>query len=234
MGPEEISNAVGGLFNSQVMQKFVVYVGWSILALLILGSFVVVYYLIQFKYKVTYPVILYDSDKNSAQILKFKKDRARIIKRKNGIRKTQFLFQRKITEPIRQEDVKPGNIINLLRINDDGTYTTLPSFRLDKVQRKVGTETKQYDEPVEFEYLTNEEKMWCVLELKETQQSNQLEDAQKRILTYTLIAIGLLGAIVIAGIWLTLKYTGGVTDALKGITPSLANIASGFSGSVPI
>jgi len=230
MNPNEMGLALDQFFNNNIMGQILLYTGYTLLGVLVLAFFIFIYYILQYKYKVIYPIILYDSDGNSAQILKYKKDRARIIKKKNGIRRTHFLFQNKKTEPLKQEDIKPGNRINLLRINDDGTYATMPSFKLDITLDKGGKETKQVKQ---FEYLSNEERAWCLLELKETAEANTTDEAQRRIFNYTMIAIIILVAFVMLGIWLTLKYTGNVSDALQGTTSQLSNIARNIGGVAP-
>jgi len=230
MNPDQMSLMLDQFFNNNIMGKLLVYAGYTLLAVSIIAFFIFIYFIIQYKYKVIYPVILYDSDGNSAQILRYKKDRARIIKNKNGTKKTHFLFQNKKTEPLRQEDIKPGNRINLLRINDDGTYTSIPSFNLGITVDRDGIEHKV---PKEFEYLTNEQRTWVLLELKETAEANETGDAQKRIFNYTMIAIIILVAFVMLGIWLTLKYTGNVSTALEGTTGQLANIARSIGGVAP-
>ncbi len=226
VSPNDISQLTDTLFNNSIMKNILVYSGYTLLVVTVLGLFVVIYYLTQYKYKVTYPVLLYDSDRNSAQVIKFKNDRARIVKKKDGSRKTHFLFCKKTTEPFKQEHIR-GNRVFLLRINNDGTYTPYPSYCLSKPD-KDGNQV-----PVNFETFNEEEKQWAILELKESAQSLTSEDAQKRILVYTIIAILILVVFVILGIWLTLKYTGNVTTALKDITPSLGQIAQGLGGTAP-
>lgn len=219
MDPNSINNMWNAFFSNSILSNIVKWTLWGLLAVLIIAFFVVIYYYFQYKYKIYFPQLLYDSDGNSAQVLKFKKDRARIVKRKDGTRKTHYLFSRKWTEPLKQEDVKPGNRVYMMRINEDNTYTALPSFSLGKDGK-----------PHEFEYLTDEQKTWVILELKETATSNLTEDAQKRIFTYTMIAIVIAFVFVAGMIWLTLRYTGGVVDALNNVAPTLANIAEGLGG----
>lgn len=219
MDPNTINNMWNAFFNNRILGNLVKYTLWILLAVLILGFFVFIYYILQYKYKVYFPQLLYDSDGNSAQILKFKKDRARVIRHKDGTRKTHYLMSRKWTEPLKQEHIKPGNRVYLMRINEDATYTPLPSFSLGKDGK-----------PHEFEYLTDEQKTWVILELKETATSNLTEDAQKRIFTYTMIAIVIAFIFVAGMIWLTLRYTGGVVDALNKVSPTLENIATGLTG----
>jgi len=222
LNPDEIGNALNQMFNSKVLSNLIMYVGWAFVIFTILIVFVAIYFWFQYKYKITYPVLLYDSDGNSAQVIKWKKDYARIVKKKDGTRKTHFLFQKKYTEPLKQEHIKPKNKVMMLRINDDLTYTPLPSFTLN-----------EQGDPFKFESIKPESKEWAILELKETAQANATEDAQKRILNYTIAAIIIILVIVVFSIWLTLKYTGGVTEALNSVAPTLQNIASGLSGKVP-
>ena len=220
MDPNQISDLTNAFFNNNIMGKLLVYAGWTLLGILIIAIFAVIYYLVQYKYKAVYPVLYHDADGQTLQIVKYKKDRARTVKKKDGTRKSHFLFKNRWTEPIDEKHISPGNVVNLLRINDDGTYITMPSL-------------KQVEGIIRFEYLTSEEKKWAVLEMKETTQSNEIQDQAKRMLTYTIIAIVLSGAIAIVSIWLTLKYTGSVTTALRDATPVLGKIAEGMSGVGP-
>ena len=215
--PDQLTSVISGFFNSGIIHKLMVYTGYILLGVFILTIFVLVYYGVQYKYKIIYPKLHYDTDNKHLQVMGFKKDRARLIKKKDGTRKTHFLFARKYTEPLRPEHIKYGNKVPLLRVNDDNTYTPFPSI----------------DGGNQFEYINNEQKTWAVLELKETAKANQTEEAQKRILTYTIIAIVILMLAVLLGIFLTLKYTGNVADALKDVTPSLSQIAKGLGGTPP-
>lgn len=218
---DQIGQVFGQFFNVQMVESMMRYTGYILLVGLVIGLVFLLYLFMQYKYKIYYPILLYDSDGNSAQVLKMKKDYARVVKRKDGRRYTHYLLSRKKTEPLKQEHIKPGNKVYMMRVNDDGTYTPLPSFQLD-----------DNGIPFKFESLTQEENTWAILELKETAEATQTEEAQKRIWNYTVLVIVILGMLFIGGLWLTLKYTGNVTNALQDVTPTLAEIARGL-GSPP-
>ena len=218
--PGDISSYFSSLFNTGLMGKLMTYLGYFMLVVVILAVLVFIYYWTQFKYKVTYPILHYDTDGKRLQIIGYKKDYARIIKKRDGSRKTQFLFKRVYTEPLTDEVIKPRNKVQLLRINNDGTYTPMPN-----VESKDGS--------FQFELIDQQVKTWAILELKETAAANQTDDVVKTILRYTLVAIIISVVVVLLSIWLTLKYTGNVTDALKAATPALERIAGGLGGVVP-
>jgi multidrug efflux pump subunit AcrB len=218
VAPSDITNMFTNLFNNEVIGTIFKYTGYTVIAAAIIAILVALYFLVQYKYKIWYPELVWDSDKKTAKVWKYKKDLARVIK-KDGMKKWRLLKLRQDLEPVSKELIMPGNRINLFKINSDGTWVAMP--------------TVIKDGDFSFEYLTNEERMWSVLELKETSASNQTEDAQKRMLNYLIIGIVIVVIMVVVSVWLTLKYTGNITAALKDVAPSLQNIASGFKGLAP-
>jgi len=216
--PEQISNIMSKFFSGTVLHTFLVWGGYILLALLILAFFVALYFFIQFRYKVTYPVLHYDSNGKNAQILKFKTDRARIVKRK-GIKRMQLMKKRKYIEPFPDSIIRPGKRVNLMRINDDGTYTPMPSL--------------SFNSPAQFEYLTPEEKMFAILQLEESANANQTPEATRRILMYTLIAVAFCLIAAVAAVWLIMKAPNKAVDAVNSLTPALKNIAGNIAGQAP-
>ena len=237
VGPADIGAAFGKWFDTAGIHYAISISFWVVMGILlgIVGWALFMYF--QYKYKVVYPIIQYDSDGNSAQIIAYKKDKARMRIRK-GIKQTHFLWQGKWTEPIRPEDIKVGNRINLLRINEDGTYLPMPSFTLSdtivEVKNKDGTINKvNIRIPHKFELLSQEKKRWWILTMKEQLKYWADEDTQKRMLFYTLI-ICIIG-FVFAGlmIYFSLKYTQSLKASVDASTSVLQNIAGTMAGGKP-
>ena len=84
LGPEEISGYVSGFFDNQVMATLGVWLGYIAISAMILAGFVALYFGVQYKYKVRYPKLHYSPDGKSAQIIGWRKDRARLVKKKGG------------------------------------------------------------------------------------------------------------------------------------------------------
>lgn len=231
-GPQDLGIALDNIFQSVLIRKIVIYTGWALLGLLIVALFLFVYYFVQYRYKITYPIMLYDleSDKQRGRILKFKKDYARKIK-KNKIPMWHLFWSRKTIQPIDQKYILPGNRINLFRINEDGTSIPMPSLCLG--EQYLDEEGNKKERPIQFEYLTNEMNAWALVELKDNAQSTITEDAQKRILGYSMIAIICVMIFATILMWLSLKYAGGIGDKLEVIKPNLAAIANTLSQTAP-
>ena len=216
--PQSITESLSQFVNAGLMSKIMTYVGYVMIVVMILGFFYILYLFISYKYKVTYPILHYDTNGKSAQILRYKKDRARMAKHK-GTKKTRLLFKRIWIEPLSDEVIKPGNRVNLFRINEDGTYTAMPSLR--------------FDNPGQFEYLDPQEKAWAKLELKESATANQTPEAAKRIMTYMIIAVAFCLVAAIASVWIIMKAPNQVVESLNTVTPALQNIAANIGGTAP-
>lgn len=214
VNPNEIGLAFDKFFNGTLMSQIITYVGWAFLTIMIIAVFFFTYYWFQFKFKITYPILHYDSDGKSAQILKYKTDRGRMVK-KNGIKKVQLLFKRIFIEPFSNDIIKPGNRVNLFSINDDGTYTKMPSLT--------------FNSPAQFTYLSPEEKTWAILELKESASANETPEAAKRLFTYTLITIGLCLVATVVAVYIASKAPNQAAQALSQASNVLENVASKFA-----
>jgi len=235
--PSDITAAMGQWFDMKGIHYVIGISFWVVMGILlgVIAYFVWLYF--QYKYKVVYPIIQYDSDGNSAQIIAWKKDKAR-MRMKKGVKQTHFLKQNRWTEPLRPEDIKFGNRLNLLRINEDGTYVAMPSFELShkvmQVKNKDGTISEvDIQIPHQFELLKQETKRWWILTMKEQIKYWADEDTQKRMLFYTLI-ICIIG-FVFAGlmIYFSLKYTQSLKASVDASTSVLQNIAGTIAGGKP-
>lgn len=216
--PDEIGSTLSGMFNTGVMNQIIRWTGYTVLSLIILSIFVAVYFLLMYKYKVTYPVLHYSSD-NSAQIIGYKRDRARTIKKK-GVRKQHLLFAQKVIEPFKEKDILPGNRINLLKINEDGTYVQMPALNFDSGIAK-------------FEQLTPEEKYWAVLQLQENANTYQNDDLQRRMMLMTIFTVIFCLIAAVIAVWLCLKAPQRIATSVEQLTPILKNIGDTVVGKVP-
>ena len=218
VSPEEIGAVFGNMFNNNVIGLVMKYSFYTLIAALIIGILVALYFYTQYKYKIIYPELIWDSNKKSAKVWRYKKDLGRKVKI-DGIEKVRLLWKKKDIEPFKTSDILPGNRVNVLKFNSDGTYVLMPNVVKDGEFR--------------FEYLSAEEKTWALLELKETAKSNMAEDVVKKIMSYWLVGVVIIVIMVIFATWLTLKYTGNVTAALSDIAPALKNIGVGLGGRIP-
>jgi len=218
MDPNEIGSALSGAFDANIMSQIFRWTSYCVIAVLIITFVMALYFLIQYRYKIKYPELIWEDNGKTAKIWKVKSELARKVKI-NGTWKWKLLFKRKVIEPISSTYILPGRRVNLFRINDDGTVVHMPHVH--------------FDQKPTFETIKPELREWALLELKETAEANQTEEAQKRILQYTIYAIILLAFLVGITVWLLLKYAGGVTDGLNNIAPQLSTIAKGISGIAP-
>jgi len=217
--PEDIGNMFTSLFNNNIMGLVMKYTFYTVVAASIIAFIVMLYFWMQYKYKIKYPILLWEENGAKARIWKWKTEYARKIK-VNGIIKWRLFFKKKNVQPISESKILPGNYIYVFKINNDGTFIDMPSI--------------VKDEELKFEALTHEETSWAILELKETAESNQTEDQAKRLLNYTIVAIVLILCIVALCTWLSLKYTGNITTALNDIGPTLKALYGNIGGKPPV
>ena len=220
-GPEEIAGYASNFFDNQVMAQLGIWLGYIAISAILLAALVVTYFAVQYKYKVRYPKLHYSPDGKSAQIIGWKKDRARLVKRKGGQVYQHILFANAKVHKFDEEHVLPGNVIYMLKIDkENNSYIHLPTIT--------------FSNPIaDFATIKPEAKYWAILQLKENERTYADVDAQKRILTYTIIAI----LIMIVGVsfvaWIILKQAGGVVAGLEGLKPNLQAMAEAFKGSPP-
>lgn len=218
VSPNEISAGLDQFFTGSVMGAFMLYAGYIVLAMAIFGSFYILYMLLQYKYKVTYPILMYEGDNKRAKIIGYKHDRARTIKKK-GVKKQKFLFKRCTTEPFTEDMIMPKNRVPLFRINEDGTFLTMPNMA--------------FNSPASFEYISPEEKTWAIMELAETAQANEMVETTRKMLMYVMITIILCLGVAVLSIWLIMKAPQGSIEAAEGLTASIKNLAAGMGGNAP-
>ncbi len=221
LGPEEIGNIAGQFFDNQVWGSMLTWLGYIAVSALILGVFVMLYFTIQYKYKVKYPKLHYSPDGESAQIIGWYKDRARTIKRKDGTVQQHILWANAKVHKFDDEHILPGNKVMLLKIDkDDGSYIPMPTIN--------------FSSPIaSFATIKPEAKYWAILQLKENERTYADVDAQKRILTYTIIAVIAIMLAIIVIAWIIMKQFGGAIASFEGLKPSLQGMAEAFKGSAP-
>ena len=216
--PAEISQAISNFFPRDVVNQLVSYVGYALVGVIIFAFFMIVYYMVVYKYKVTYPILHFnDAEKKSAAIIRYKTDRACDKKTRQGVKKQRLLFKRLVIEPFKETDIHPGNRVNLLKINDDGTHIAMPNLR--------------FSNPVsEFETLSPEEKFWAVLQLQENAKTFQNDDAQRRIFLMTLATVVLCLVMVGITVWLSVKAPGQIASSFDKWGQGFLNVAQNMGG----
>lgn len=218
-GPQELSQAMSSFFDVQVMGAIFKYVGYGVLFAVVGIAVILVYHLLAYKYKVTYPILYYDKEKKIAKIVGFKRDRARDVK-KDDVRKQRLLFKRQTIEPFKEEDILPGKKINVLKINEDGTYVAMPDIRFN-------------EDISQFEQLSPEEKYWAVLQLKENAKAFASEDAQKRAMIITVCTVAFCMIAVVITVYLSLKSPERVVDSFNTWGGQFLNVAKSMGGTPP-
>ncbi len=221
LGPEEIGGYVSGFFDNTVMAQMLVWLGYAVISMIIIGVFVVLWFWIQFKYKVHYPKLHFSPDGTAAQIIGWKKDRARLVKYKDGRIEHHILWLNAKIEPFREEDITPGNNVTVLKINKkEGTYIPMPTVHLE-------------GNIADFETLTPEEKHWAVLQLKENANTYQDTDTQKRMMTYMMVTVVICLATAAFTAWIIMKQPARMADTAVALADSLQNVAIQMGGTAP-
>lgn len=219
--PGDIGAYANKFFNAQVMDALFKYLGYIAYAALILGVLMVLYFIVQYKFKVYIARLHYSPDGKSAQIIGWKKDRARTVKKKDGSVYQQYLFSRAKTHQFDEEDIIPKNKVFLLKLNKESeTYVVVPSVNFGS-------------HIADFETLNPEEKYWAILQLKENARTYADSDAQKRILTYTIVAVVLIGVMLITSVWLIMKQPARIADATLDLADKFHSIAGSIGGTPP-
>ncbi len=219
--PGDISQAIKNFIPTGMFDQFITFIGYALMVVIIFAFFAIIYYFIVFKYKVTYPVLHYnDEHKQSAQIIGYKHDRACDKRTKGGVKKQWLFFKRKLIEPFKEADIKPGNKVPLLKINDDGTYITMPNLT--------------FSNPIEaFEQLTPEEKFWGVLQLQENAKTFQSDEGHKRAILLTIGTIVLCLIITGVTVWLSVKAPGQIAGSFDAWGQQFLSVAQSMGGVPP-
>lgn len=217
--PDSIGESVGSMFGNMLSSgtgKYIIYIGYFLLAMAILAVGFIFYYWTQYKYKIT--IFEGSLEKNDAGKLIFhprmiKRDRAMPIL-EDGIQKWRLLFNfKKRLEPINFKYIQPGNHVFLYRTGPD-TFNPMPitggnpsaTFEIDPFDRAFLNLGVQSD-------------------AREYMKDDAMKKAQMWMFVSGLI---ILVAVVVTG-WLILKYSsvtaGEIKEAsnlLRGITNNIA------------
>ena len=217
--PGQISGIMNKMFSSAVAggsQKYLVYVGYFMWAILLLAVGFVFYYMMKYKYKVTIfeGAIERDSTGQCNFITrKVKRDRA-MPTRVKGIEKWKLLMNwGKSLEPINYKYIQPGNHVFLFRTGPD-TFNPMPI--------RAGNPSAFYEvDPFDRAFLN--------LGVQSDAREYQKDDAAKKAQMWMFVSgLIILVAIVVTG-WLILKYSAHTAskielagNALKGIANTVA------------
>ena len=222
--PNELGSYVDKFLDTAIFIQLVKWLGWGLLIIVVLGAFIVFYFLLQYKYKVFYPILNYeatsDGDVKVAQIEGFKKDRARTVKKKDGTVMQHILFMNKKTEKFDPEDIIPKNKIAILKVNDDGTYIPMPIVRFNT-------------NIAAFETLTPEEKHWAILQLKENARTYSDTDELKKMRNMVLFTAILCLVLVGVTVYLSLKAPNQAAEAADRLGDTFRQIAGNLGGGTP-
>jgi len=221
LGPDQIASYASNFFDTQILRTLGIWIGYLAIAAIIIGAMVALYFAVQYKYKIRIALLHYSPDGKSAQIIGWKRDRARLVRKKGSAEYVHILMVNAKVHKFSDEEVLPGNVVYLLKVDKaDGSYIPVPTVNFEG-----GIST--------FATIKPEAKYWAILQLRENERTYADVDAQKRILTYTMVAI----VIMIAGVsfvaWIMMKQAGGVVAGLEGLAPDLQNMAEAFRGSAP-
>lgn len=216
MDPSTISQGVGNFFNSAVFGSTLKYVSYFMYIAVAGLAMYVAYLMMQYRYKIIYPELHYSADGTTARILRLKKDRARVVQKKDGRKFVHLFWLRKKIEPFKPKDVLPGRRVNILKIHEDGTYMPMPHL--------------VFNSPGEFATLTPEEKWTGLLLSKDIVQEFQNPELQRRIMAMTMITAIVCLVVVVATVYLCLKAPGKVVASIDKAIPSLERIAGNLGG----
>ncbi len=126
----------------------------------------------------------------------------------------------KRTEQFKPEDIVPKNKVNILKVNDDGTYISMPIIKLDK-------------SIADFETLSPEEKHWAILQLKENARTYADTDELKKMRNMVMFTAILCLVLVGITVYLSLKAPNKAAEAANNIAASLQNFAGTIGGGTP-
>ena len=217
--PQGLGSAMSGIFSNMFASgsdKYMVYVGYGLIAGVIIAIGFVMYYLIMYKYKITIfeGSIAYDKDgERSITVRKISTDRAMPVM-DNGMPKWRLLknFGKKL-EPINFKYIMANNHVFLFKTSPD-TFNPMPM--------KVSNPAAVFDiDPFDRAFLN----LGVQNDAREYMKEGQMQKAQIWMFVSGLI---ILVAIVVSG-WLILKYSAHTAEKievasnlLKGIGTSIA------------
>lgn len=217
--PQGIGEGLGGFFNTKGLAVVIQWTGYIFISAIILAVLVVFYFIMQYKYKISYPILHYNADKTTAQIVGFKKDRARDVK-KGGITKQSLFKLRKTIQKFNDQDIRPGNKVYILRVNDDGTYVPMPHIVF---QGGINS----------FQQISSEENYWAMTQLKENARTFQNEDATKRAMVLTIITVVCCLLAVGVTVYFILKAPNRVVESFDKWGGQFIQVANKIGGTPP-
>ncbi len=218
--PKEIGGYFDQFMDMALFGQLITWIGYFLTATVVLGVLLGFYFAFKYKYKVTYPILNYESGKETAQIIRYKKDRARTIRHKDGRVEQHILLLNRKTEQFKEEDIIPKNRINILKVNNDGTYIPMPVIQLS--------------EPIaDFETLTPEEKHWAILQLKENARTYADSDELKKMRNMVMFTAILCLVLVGITVYLAFKAPNKAAEAADALRASFEGIAGSLGGGTP-
>ena len=217
---------VGGAFAqlgaglSSAAPQLFFWVGWSLLGILIIGSMVGLYFLFQYKWKVTiFERRASGSNSDKMYIGKVRSDRARIIKMRDGTSKWRLLFKRLNIPPVADEHICDRNKVYLFKAADD-YYIPL--------QVAVGN-PEAYFAPIEADT-----RMWAMNELKQAAIEYQPQNfwTENRML-FTAAGVCVLCLIAcVVTVYLSYQFSAPNVPAMQGLTNALQTFGSNVGAPV--
>jgi len=220
-GPDKLTGALGNIFSnmfSSGSQKYLIYVGWFMWALVIGIIGYLIYIFIMYKYKFNYiegsieDIKHGETTEQILRVLKVKKDRVRPI-RVNGIDKWRmlFLWNKKI-EPFDNKYILPGNNVFAFRTGKD----TFNPIKISAGNPSANFSVDPFDRAFLNLGVQNDAREY----MKDT-------DAKKAMWTGLLIGVCCLVAMVVSG-WLILKYSASTAEKIEVV----GNLLSGVTNNI--
>ena len=200
--------ALGGMLTgmwSGMGSSFIRWIGYFFTAFIILGTFIVLFFVLQYKYKVS----MYKIEGN--KITKPKWERARIVKDK-GVIKWKLFLTRKTIKPIDFKYIEKGNRIRLLRTGND---TFVPLIQ-EQMLKKNDDGTIMYHDILKP--LDEDVTYWYQLQQQQIARDYMPEDAGKKQM---IIAIGTIFlCLMLCGftVWLIFKNVQPIVSAIDQAT----------------
>lgn len=221
--PTGIVSGFGQGFASGI-GKLMFYMGYMLISLVILGFFIGLYFLLQYKYKIVIlerrgigqgkgkgkPEENEGLDVEGHTIGKIRKERARELK-VNGIEKWKLLMTRKLIAPVNYSHIYPGNNIFLYRTGKDNFIPVDFTAGNDKGL---------------FSPIPQSIKVWQQLEIQQAMQEYQKESLWNQYGPVLLTVGTILFCLVLCGVtvWYSYNHANQVAVALARVSGAVGNI----------
>lgn len=216
MQPEDLFGQIGPALI-RMLPSIMKYLGYFLIAFLIIGGLATLWYTLQFTLKVdVFP--LYGSGKDGIfSVAKRKKNKVRWIKNRTAWRAMFPLFNKKDIEPFDSEYIYPGNQVYAFDLNGEWTPGRI---NVDKTENDFRAEIN----PVPY-YVRNWQSLQHKKHAQEFAENNWWADNKSLILG---LVVG-LACLTLCGvtIWFNFKYAGG--EGMK-IIQSNNDLASAIQG----